>query len=276
MTTTAVRPSVTQEQLVRDLRQLGVAPGQVLLVHASLKSLGWVAGGAPAVVSALRTAVGPDGHVIVPTGTEENSKTSRVHRAKIAMMAPEEVEQHEQAMPAFHKDGTPSGMGAISEALRTAAGARRSDHPQSSFAAVGPRAGYLMAGHPLECHLGPQSPLGKLLAENAQVLMMGAGFDTFTGFHLAEYTYTPRPPMRKYACVLPSVGGGQYWEYYEDVVLDDQEFEVIGKSLEESPDGKATIKHGAVGHARCRLVPLRTAVKFAEKWLIEHRHATPR
>ena len=275
-TTTALRPSVTQEQLVCDLRRLGVAPGQVLLVHASLKSLGWVVGGAPAVVSALRTAVGPDGHVVVPTGTEENSKTSRVHRAKIAMMTTEEAEQHEQGMPAFDKDSTPSGMGAISEALRTAAGSRRSDHPQSSFAAIGPRAGYLMAGHPLECHLGPQSPLGKLLAENTQVLMMGAGFDTFTGFHLAEYTYTPRPPMRKYACVLPSVDGDQYWEYYEDVVLDDQEFEVIGKSLEESPDGMARIKHGEVGHARCRLVPLRAAVKFAEEWLIEHRLATPR
>ena len=275
-TTTALRPSVTQEQLVCDLRRLGVAPGQVLLVHASLKSLGWVVGGAPAVVSALRTAVGPDGHVVVPTGTEENSKTSRVHRAKIAMMTTEEAEQHEQGMPAFDKDSTPSGMGAISEALRTAAGSRRSDHPQSSFAAIGPRAGYLMAGHPLECHLGPQSPLGKLLAENTQVLMMGAGFDTFTGFHLAEYTYTSRPPMRKYACVLPSVDGDQYWEYYEDVVLDDQEFEVIGKSLEESPDGMARIKHGEVGHARCRLVPLRAAVKFAEEWLIEHRLATPR
>ena len=141
MTTTVVRPSLTQEQLVCDLRRLGVASGQVLLVHASLKSLGWVAGGAPAVVSALRTAVGPDGHVVVPTGTEENSNTSRVHRAKIAMMTPEQVERHEQGMPAFEKDGTPSGMGAISEALRTATGALRSDHPQSSFAAIGPRAG---------------------------------------------------------------------------------------------------------------------------------------
>ena len=276
MTTTAVRPSVTQEQLVCDLRRLGVAPGQVLLVHASLKSLGWVAGGAPAVVSALRAVVGPDGHVVVPTGTEANSNTSRVHRARIATMTPEDAARYEQSMLAFDTERTPSGMGAISEALRMAAGAIRSDHPQSSFAAIGPRAGYLMAGHPLECHLGPQSPLGKLLAENAQVLMMGVGFETFTGFHLAEYTYMLHPPMRKYACVLPDGGGGDgHWEYYEDVVLDDQEFEVIGKSLEEFPRGMVPIKHGEVGHARCRLVPLRPAVKFAEEWLVKHRGTSP-
>jgi aminoglycoside 3-N-acetyltransferase len=271
------RPPVTQERLVRDLRALGVEPGQFLFVHASLKSLGWVVGGAPAVVAALCTAVGPDGHVAAPTGTEGNSKTSRVHRAKIATMTPEEVEQYEQYdMPAFDKDGTPSGMGAISEALRTTAGAVRSGHPQSSFAAIGPRAGYLMAGHPLECHLGPQSPLGKLYAENAQVLMMGAGFEAFTGFHLAEYTYTSHPPMRKYACVMPTGSGRRSWEYYEDVVLDDQEFEVIGESLEDSPGGIAAIKYGEVGHAQCRLVPLRPAVEFAEEWLLKHRRVTPR
>ena len=275
-TVTQEQPAVTQEQLVRGLRRLGVAPGQVLLVHASLKSLGWVAGGAAAVVSALREAVGPDGHVVVPTGTEANSKTSRVHRARIAMMTREEAERYEQEeMPAFDSGTTPSGMGAISEALRTTAGAFRSSHPQSSFAAIGPRGAHLMAGHPLESHLGPDSPLGKLFTENAQVLMIGVGFETFTGFHLAEYTYTQHPPMRKYACVLPAADGKRSWEYYEDVVLDDQEFEVIGKSLEESPAGMARIKHGGIGQALCRLVPLRPAVKLAEEWLIIQQ-STPR
>jgi aminoglycoside 3-N-acetyltransferase len=276
MTPPTVRPSVTQQQLTDDLRQLGVAAGQILLVHASLSSLGWVADGAPAVVAALRTAVGPEGHVVAPTGTEANSSTSRVHRAAIAAMTLEESERFEREMPAFDRDGTPSGMGAVSEALRTTPGASRSGHPQSSFAAIGPRAASLMEGHPLDCHLGPDSPLGKLHAENAQVLMMGTGFETFTGFHLAEYTYTRHPPTRKYECVLATAGGKRSWESYEDVVLDDQEFEVIGKSLEESPDVMVTIKHGQVGAAPCRLVRLRPAVRFAEEWLIKHRGTTPR
>jgi aminoglycoside 3-N-acetyltransferase len=275
-----VRPLVTRQRLVRDLRGLGVEPGQVLLVHASLKSLGWVFGGAPAVVSALRTAVGPDGHVVVPTGTEDNSRTSRVHRARIATMTPEDADKYEREMPAFNRDTTPSGMGAISEALRTAEGAARSAHPQSSFAAIGPRADYLMADHPLDCHLGVDSPLGRLFAEHARVLMIDVGYWAFTGFHLAEYLYSADPPRRKYACVLPTADGGRCWEYYEDVELDDQEFEVIGESLEESLAGTAdeleTIKRGKVGAARCRLVPLRPAVEFAKEWMVKHRVVTPR
>jgi aminoglycoside 3-N-acetyltransferase len=261
---------VTRRRIVRDLRRLGVAPGQTLLVHASLRSLGWVTGGAPAVVSALREAVGPEGHVVVPTGTEANSKTSRVHQAHIATLTPDEVEKYYLRMPPFDKGTTLSGMGAISEALRTADGAARSSHPQSSFAAVGPEADLLMADHPLECHLGPDSPLGKLTKMDAQVLMIEVGYWAFTGFHLAEYLYTPHPPRRKYACVIAD-GGGRRWAEYDDVVLDDQKFDDIGHSLEK----KVAVRRGKVGHADCRLVPLHAAVEFAAEWLAKDRGITP-
>lgn len=268
-TISSPRPPVTRRRIARDLRRLGVEPGQALLVHASLRSLGWVPGGAPAVVSALREAVGPDGHVVVPTGTEANSKTSRAHQAHIATLTPDQVEKFHLDMPAFDKDTTPSGMGAISEALRTTAGAERSAHPQSSFAAVGPQADLLMADHPLDCHLGPDSPLGKLYKMDAQVLMIDVGYWAFTGFHLAEYLYTPHPPLRTYAAVV-GVGGARRWEEYDDVVLDDQEFDHIGESLEK----EVAVKRGKVGHARCRLVPLNAAVEFAVEWMAERRPIT--
>lgn len=263
----AARRIVTRRRIVRQLRALGVRTGQTLLVHASLRSLGWVSGGAPTVVAALRQAVGPDGHVVVPTGTESNSKTSRAHQAHIATLTPEQVDRFHLAMPAFDKDTTPSGMGAISEALRTAHGAARSAHPQSSFAAIGPEADLLMADHPLECHLGPDSPLGKLNKMEAHVLMIEVGYWAFTGFHLAEYLYTPLPPKRTYACVVGSADGTRRWHEYDDVVLDDQKFEDIGESLEKNMD----IKHGKVGHAQCRLVPLHAAVDFAVEWMAKDR-----
>jgi aminoglycoside 3-N-acetyltransferase len=269
-TSRPVRPPVTRRRIVRDLRRLGIEPGQTLLLHASLRSLGWVVGGAPAVVSALRAAVGPEGHVVVPTGTEANSKTSRAHQANVATLTTEEVAAYYRAMPAFDKDVTPSGMGAVSEALRTADGAARSAHPQSSFAAIGPEADLLMADHPLECHLGPDSPLGKLLKMEAQVLMIEVGYWAFSGFHLAEYLYTPRPPMRTYACVVATADSGRRWEEYEDVVLDDQKFDDIGESLEKN----VAVKRGRVGYAQCRLVPLGAAVEFAVEWMAKHRSIT--
>jgi aminoglycoside 3-N-acetyltransferase len=57
----------TVDSLAAELGELGVEPGMVLLVHSSLSHLGWVAGGAQAVVLALLEVVGPDGTLVMPT-----------------------------------------------------------------------------------------------------------------------------------------------------------------------------------------------------------------
>ena len=51
----------TEATLAADLRRLGIRPGDLVMVHASLKAIGPVDGGARAVVDALRAAVGPEG-----------------------------------------------------------------------------------------------------------------------------------------------------------------------------------------------------------------------
>jgi aminoglycoside 3-N-acetyltransferase len=264
--TEAVSPPVTRERLVRDLRELGIEPGQTLLVNASLRSIGWVEGGAPAVVAALRELVGPAGNLVVPVGTEENSNFSRAQRDVIAGMTWDELRAYRKLMPAFDKHTTPSGMGAIAEALRTTVGAVRSDHPQSSFAAIGPKASLLMADHQLESHLGEQSPLAKLYDRHAQVLMIGVGYGYCTAMHLAEYRYTDSPPRQTYTCVV-TTDGKRGWIGYHDVVLADNDFEEIGKSLAE----EIAVREGYAGQAECRLMPVRDTVDFAVKWMAKYR-----
>jgi len=255
--------AVSRGQLVGDLRRLGVEAGQTLLV---LRSIGWVKGGATTVVGALREAVGDDGNIVVPASTEANSMTSRAHRKRIASMTADEVRKYKLEMPAFDRDTTPSGGGAISEAVRKSKGAVRSAHPQSSFAAVGPEAEQLMADHQLESHLGEASPLAKLYKMEARVLMIGVGYQTCTAFHLAEYRYRPDPPTRAYACVL-CIDGERHWTGYHDVELDDSEFENIGEALA----AELAIEPGYVGKAECRLMSLPNAVDFAAKWMAIHR-----
>ncbi|MFJ6443450.1 aminoglycoside N(3)-acetyltransferase [Streptomyces sp. NPDC091649] len=253
------------------LTALGVRPGDVLLVHASLRSLGPVADGARGVLAGLRRAVGPKGTLVVPAFTPENSDTSPHYRDRVRGLDARAVDAVRASMPPYDPSLTPApSMGALAESVRTAAGAGRSAHPQTSFAALGPGAGRLLAGHRADCHLGEDSPLARLYDADARILLLGTGYATCTAFHLGEYR-VPGPPRRSYRCVVARRGVRRWWEY-EDVALDDGDFAALGAAFEgAAADGDVTA--GRVGSAVCRLIRLRAAVDFATAWLTEHRPA---
>ncbi|MFC8285017.1 aminoglycoside N(3)-acetyltransferase [Streptomyces cyaneofuscatus] len=251
------------------LSALGVRPGDVLLVHASLRAVGPVSGGPETVLAALRRAVGRDGTVVVPSFTPENSDTSPHYRARVRGLDAEAREAVRASMAPFDPATTPApSVGALAETVRTAAGAERSGHPQTSFAAIGPAAGKLLAGHRPDCHLGEDSPLARLYEADARVLLLGTGYDTCTAFHLGEYR-RPGPPLRTYRCVVTLRGVRQWWAY-EDVALDDGDFASLGAAFEEAA-GPGDVRTGLLGSAPCRLLRLRAAVDFATGWLTEHR-----
>jgi len=58
----------TATTLATDLRALGVAAGDVVLLHSSNKSLGYVVGGAQAFVQAMLDVLGPGGTLVVQIG----------------------------------------------------------------------------------------------------------------------------------------------------------------------------------------------------------------
>jgi aminoglycoside 3-N-acetyltransferase len=266
---------VTREEIVDGLRSLGVVSGQTLLVHASVSSIGIVDGGPPILVRALIEAVGEIGNIVVPTGTPENSDTSRAHKERIATMTAAEIESYRQDRQGFSKDSTPTTMGALGEAVRSFAGAERSAHPQISFAAIGPKARYLTDDHRLDCHLGEYSPLGKLYRMGASVLLLGVGFEVCTAFHLAEYDYKEFPPRTTYSCAVIEDGESK-WIDYEDVVLDDTDFTEIGKYLEgegsdRSEEIEDFVKKGDVVNAPSRLIPMVQTVDYARDWMTRNR-----
>ncbi|WP_258024975.1 aminoglycoside N(3)-acetyltransferase [Streptomyces bambusae] len=244
------------------LRLAGVRPGQRLLVHASLGGTGLRA---EALRDALLGVLGPRGTLVVPAFTPQNSATSRAHLARIAGMDEEEVRRFRDRMPAFDPARTPShGMGALAEVVRSTPGAARSAHPQTSFAALGRDARRLCADHRLTCHLGEESPLGKLCWEGGQVLLFNVGFSVCTAFHLAEYRI-PKPPLRMYACVV-NLPGGDQWVDYEDVALDDGDFERIGAEFPAS-----AVRRARVGGAATALFSIPDAVDHALAWMTENR-----
>lgn len=149
----------TQAILTTDLRALGLAEGQVLIVHSSLKSLGYVLGGAQAVVGALIAALGPTGTLVMPAFTPQ---VSDPRRWKDRPFPEDEIERVRTALPGFDIDTTPTSMGAIAETFRRWPGSIRSDHPQVSVCARGPLASKIVAPHQLAWAQGPGSPFERL------------------------------------------------------------------------------------------------------------------
>lgn len=223
----AVRPVTERVAQLRDtFAELGIRPDTPLLVHSSLRGTGV----APSLVrDALLDALGSGGTLVVPAFTPENSDSSRAYLAATEGLTEREKAGFRAAMPPFVPDSTPCrSMGALAESVRTTPGAVRSGHPQTSFAGLGPRAAELLGRHDPACHLGEDSPLAALYAADAQILLLRVGFEVCSAFHLAEYRTTPPAPRRTYRCVVSERGN---WISYEDLVLDDSDFGLMGKRL---------------------------------------------
>jgi aminoglycoside 3-N-acetyltransferase len=255
----------TAKQLSRHLDELGVRPGDTLLVQASLRSVGPVQGGAATLTAALRQALGPSGTLVAYTATPENSDTSRLYERATAGMDAAALARYRDAMPAWDL-GTPCSptLGRLSEEIRRTEGALRSGHPQTSFAALGADAGTVVERHPLECHLGDDSPLGQLYKRGGSALLIGIPHWLCTAYHLAEYRVAWRA-RRRYSCVVSDGAGSRRWLEFTGLDLDDRHFPQLGAAVR----GAVGFGSGRLGDARCFLVPVVAAVDLAQRWLAD-------
>ncbi|MCB5906211.1 aminoglycoside N(3)-acetyltransferase [Streptomyces pinistramenti] len=258
-------PMCTRDSLASELRDLGLRSGETLLVHSSLSSLGWVSGGPVAVVQALLDVLGADGTLVVPTHSGGNSDPSDWGHPPVPEAWWADIRA---SMPAYDRRTTPvRGVGVIPETVRDWPGAVRSAHPQTSFAAVGPRAAAVVEGHAPDCRFGERSPLARLEEAGARILLLGAGFDSCTAFHLAEYRIPAPQADNSFAAMTPQ---GRRWITVRDTAVDEDRFDELGAAFEKVRPAQ----RGKVGAADSRLLSLADAVSFAQAWLPEHRPYT--
>ncbi|MGQ5263927.1 aminoglycoside N(3)-acetyltransferase [Micromonospora sp. ZYX-F-536] len=263
MTTDASAPG-TRRTLAAQLRLLGVRPGATLLVHAGLRSLGYVCGGPQAVALALRDVLGPDGTIVVPTHTPDNSDPAEWRNPPVPVDWWPLIRAE---MPGFDPAVTPSRcMGVFAETIRCWPGALRSSHPQVSFAALGPAAEQVVGGHARADMLGEGSPLARLYELDADVLLLGVDHGVNTSLHLAEYR-RPGPPRERVGAAVRTADGGRDWVWWQDVRLDATDFVALGRDL----DATGAVRAGPVGVATGRLMRQRAAVDFAVQWLARNR-----
>ncbi|WP_327286155.1 aminoglycoside N(3)-acetyltransferase [Streptomyces sp. NBC_01205] len=264
---TTERTVVTRRQLADALTTLGVRPGDVAVVHSSLRAFGFVVGGAQAVYEALREAVGPDGTLVMPAFTPQLCHPATWRAPDLVRTDPAAAAA---GMPVFDPLRTPVSrtMGVLPELLRALPGSLRSPHPHVSFVAEGPRAREITRSHPDAYRLSSQSPLGELWRLDATILMLGTGWDKCTALHLAEYA-AAYPGRREGLWPLPGPGpAGTRWHEVPELLVWEGDFDRMGTEYEACG---GPLARTAVGTAVCRAVPLRPLVDFAAGWLPGHR-----
>lgn len=158
------------------LRKIGLKKGDIVGVHSSLSSFGYVEGGADTVIDALMEVVGREGTIVMPTHS--------TNRIKIEL-SPEEIAAGAlwlyKILP-FDPEETPCSTGVIPETFRKRRGVLRSFHPMFSVAAIGPKAKEIVEA-------GNTNALGawkKLLELDGYILLIGVGLEVCTAMHLAE------------------------------------------------------------------------------------------
>ncbi|MDK8183751.1 AAC(3) family N-acetyltransferase [Paenibacillus sp. UMB4589-SE434] len=259
----------TMPTLQADFEALGVKSGMTLLLHSSMKSLGgWVAGGSVAVISALEEVLTRNGTLVMPTHTPDLSDPSiwKCPPVRESWWGP-----IMQSMPAFDADLTPCPeMGIIPDNFRKQKGARRSQHPQVSFAAWGYHRDYIVSDHSLEHSLGEESPLARMYDLNGWVLLLGVGHDHNTSLHLAEYRANyPNKQTTVYKAPI-ILNDERRWVEYSDLDFDSDDFEQIGSDFENDTENA---RRGRIGNSTALLMPVKELVDYAVQWMEINRGA---
>ncbi len=259
------RKLILKQDIVQALKQAGVQPGQAIMVHTSLSSLGFVCGGAQIVIEALLECVGEDGTIMMPTQSWKNlDPETGVHW--------EEPKEWWQTIrdnwPAYDKDITPTNtMGAVAEMFRKWPGALRSDHPARSVAAYGKYAKYLTKDHDLSDIFGEHSPIGKLYELDGYALLMGVGYDKNTSLHLADVRaeYPGKHMVKESSAMMQD--GKREWKTYETLYVDGEDFNEIGQAFEQQGD----VNKIHLGNGILTFMKQRQVVDFAVRWIEENR-----
>ncbi len=258
------RPA-TARSLTEDLRALGVRDGMTMIVHSSMSRLGWVAGGPRAVVDGLLDALGAAGTLVMPTHSGDLSEPALWRNPPVPEVWWQTIREE---MPAYDPRLTPTRhMGAVVECFRHYPAVQRSNHPQLSFAALGPNAGKITANHSLEHPLGEGSPLARLYDADGRILLLGANHTSNTSLHLAEYRaeYPGKEWSEQGAPVI--VDGERRWVTFEDLEGDDADFAEIGTAFAAS----GAQRRGRVGSGQALHMGMRDLVDFATAWMTARR-----
>jgi aminoglycoside 3-N-acetyltransferase len=173
----------SRTQLANDLRALGLAAGDVVMVHASLRAIGEVAGGPDQVHLAIKDVITSAGTVFMYA-----SCAAYVDDVGRGNLTPEQEAEVLEKLPPFDPQTARSARdnGALVEMLRTYPGSRVNQHV-ARFVAWGKHTDHLLSPQPWDFAFGHGSLLERFVELDGKILLLGSDHDAVTFLHYAEH-----------------------------------------------------------------------------------------
>jgi aminoglycoside 3-N-acetyltransferase len=171
------------DELSNDFRNLGIKAGDTVMLHASVRSVGEVAGGPDAIHLALKSALTPEGTLMMYASCPRYY--DEVGRGNLAMKQEQEI--HEK-LPAFDPLTARSERdnGILVEFLRTYPGSHVNHHV-ARFVCSGKQTEHLLASQPWNYAFGADSALERLLLLDGKIVLLGSDHDAVTFLHYVEH-----------------------------------------------------------------------------------------
>jgi aminoglycoside 3-N-acetyltransferase len=200
-------------ELAEGFRGLGVEPADIVMLHASVRAVGEVAGGPDQIHLALKDVLTPDGTLVMYASCPAYyDEVGRGH-----LSADRERELTEK-LPPFDPAVARSQRenGALVEFLRTYPGSHVNPHV-ARFVVWGRHADRLIDGQPWDYAFGRGSLLERFASSNGKILLLGCDHDHVTFLHYAEHV-ADIPGKRVARYKVPVEENGRHvWREMEEV-----------------------------------------------------------
>lgn len=253
----------TRESLADDFRALGVRAGDVIMLHASVRAVGEVAGGPDGIHLALSDALGEDGTLFMYA-----SCPRYVDEVGRGNLTPQQEAEVLEKLPAFDAATArcDRGNGALVEMLRTWPGTRVNAHP-ARFVVRGPHADALLEPQPWDYAFGRGSLLERFVTLGGRILLLGSDHDNVTFLHHAEHVVdVPGKRVARFRVPVVEQGHRRWREMAEfdtstpahPAWPDDLFARIVGAHL-----GRTGNRGGRVGDAQCFLLEARALLDDA-------------
>ena len=173
----------SRSELAAGFRELGVAAGDTLMVHASVRSLGPIAGGPDEIHLALKDAITDRGTLMMyascPDGYDD------VGRGHLSPAAERTLVDKQPPFDALTAKAQREN-GALVEFLRSYPGSLVNNHV-ARFVVWGRHAEHLISEQPWDFAFGRGSALERFVELDGRILLIGCDHDNVTFLHYAEH-----------------------------------------------------------------------------------------